>query len=273
MNRIKTLFLPIIIVSLLGTSLNTKAGEPLIVAHRGLLHAAPENTLSNFRACLELRLGFEFDVQRTRDGKLICMHDTTVDRTSNGSGKVAEMTWEQVQQLDVGSWFDARFTGERVPSVQQVLKLVSEYRQHSILIAVDFKDEGVEQEVVQIAEQLGVLDRLIFIGRTITASEVRANLKQASPKAETAVIANTSQEFPAALADKGADWVYVRYLAPTAEIKAVHRAGKRVFIAGPTVSGDLPENWKRAASAGIDAILTDYPVQLRSTLRAQKTVD
>ena len=63
------------------------AEPPLIVAHRGLLLHAPENTLANFRACLELRLGFEFDVEKTKDGHLVCIHDGTVDRTANGTGK------------------------------------------------------------------------------------------------------------------------------------------------------------------------------------------
>ena len=66
------------------------ADPPLIVAHRGLLLHAPENTLANFRACLELRLGFEFNVARTKDGHLICIHDNTVDRTTNGEGKVSD---------------------------------------------------------------------------------------------------------------------------------------------------------------------------------------
>jgi glycerophosphoryl diester phosphodiesterase len=64
-----------------------ESSHPLIVAHRGLLHHAPENTLANFRACLELRLGFEFDVEQTKDGHLVCIHDGTVDRTTNGTGK------------------------------------------------------------------------------------------------------------------------------------------------------------------------------------------
>ncbi|MEQ9072181.1 MAG: glycerophosphodiester phosphodiesterase family protein, partial [Gimesia chilikensis] len=99
--------------------------EPLIVAHRGLLKVAPENTLANFRACLELRLGFEFDVQRTRDGHLICLHDTTVNRTTDGTGKVADLTLAEIQKLDAGSWFDSQFTGERVPTIDEVLELVS----------------------------------------------------------------------------------------------------------------------------------------------------
>jgi glycerophosphoryl diester phosphodiesterase len=118
--------------------------RPLIVAHRGLLRHAPENTLANFRACLELGLGFEFDVQKTRDGHLVCIHDDTVDRTTNGRGKLAEMTLDELRRLDAGSWFDPRFAGERVPTVEEVLKLIAEYKQHDVLIAVDLKAADVE---------------------------------------------------------------------------------------------------------------------------------
>jgi len=134
---------------------------PLIVAHRGLLIHAPENTLANFRACLELRLGFEFDVDRTKDGHLVCIHDGTLDRTTNGTGKVSDHTLEQIRELDAGSWFDSKFAGEKVPTIEEVLKLVAEYREHDVLIAVDLKAENVEQEVVRLAEKHKVLHRLI----------------------------------------------------------------------------------------------------------------
>jgi glycerophosphoryl diester phosphodiesterase len=73
------------------------------------------------------------------------------------------------------------------------------------------------------------------------------------------------------LAAPNADWVYVRYLPTEEQIEAVHRSKKRAFIAGPTVSDNLPENWQRAAKVGIDAILTDYPLELRSMLRQAGT--
>lgn len=241
--------------------------SPKIVAHRGLLRHSPENTLANFRACLELRLGFEFDVERTKDGHLVCIHDGTVDRTTNGSGKVADFTLAQIQKLDAGSWFDTKFAGEKVPSIDEVMRLIAEYRENDVLIAVDIKASGVERDVVQLARKHKVLHRLLFIGRTIVEPRVRANLKAASKEATTAAVANNSEEFPAALADTSADWVYVRFLASKEQIDAVHRAGKRAFIAGPTVGPHQPENWTHAAEVGIDAILTDYAFQLRTVVR------
>lgn len=261
------------VLGILWISLNpfsVKAEQPLIVAHRGLLQVAPENTLANFRACLELRLGFEFDVQRTKDGHLVCIHDNTVDRTTNRTGKVTELTLAEVKQLDAGSWFHSQFAGEQVPTVEEVLQLVAAYRQHDILIAVDFKDSNVEQDVVRMAEKHRVLNRLIFIGRTIQESKVRANIKAISNKAQTAAVANNASEFSAALAAPNADWVYVRYLLSKEQIERVHQENKRAFIAGSSVSGKVPKNWQNASSVGIDAILTDYPLALRTVLKQSK---
>src|SRR3954452_23478771 len=108
-------------ILLLGIS----PGQPLPVAHRGLLRHAPENTLANFRACLELRLGFEFAVRRCRDGTLVCIHDASVDRTTDGRGEVAERTLAQLKALDAGSWFHPAFAGERIPTVEEVLALLA----------------------------------------------------------------------------------------------------------------------------------------------------
>lgn len=235
MTTLRRTLLAILIVS--ATYSHVNADDPLIVAHRGLLRHAPENTLANFRACLELRLGFEFDVQRTKDSQLVCIHDDTVDRTTNGTGKVSEMTLAQIRKLDAGGWFDPKFTEEKVPTVDEVLKLVSEYRQHDVLVAVDLKAENVGKDVVRLAEKHKVLDRLLFIGRTITEPKLRKQIKSASAKAHTAAVANDADEFPKTLAVQNADWVYVRFLPTIDQIKAVHRAKKRAFIAGPTVSG------------------------------------
>lgn len=250
-----------------GTNNAADLPPPLIVAHRGLLRHAPENTLSNFRACLELRLGFEFDVERTKDGHLVCIHDSTVDRTTNGTGDVSELTLADIKELDAGNWFDPKFAGEKVPTVDEVLQLVAEYRQHDILIAVDLKAEDVGQDVVRLAEKHRVLHRLLFIGRTVTEPKLRDQIQQASKKARTAAVANNDVEFPKALDEANADWVYFRFLPTKDQIAAVHQAKKRAFIAGPTVSGNVPKNWLHAAEVGMDAVLTDYPLESRATFK------
>jgi len=242
---------------------------PAVVAHRGLLRHAPENTLANFRACLELRLGFEFDVRVTSDGHLVCLHDQTVNRTTNGKGAVQGMTLKTLRELDAGSWFDPRFRDEKVPTIDEVMQLVAQSRRHNVLIAVDVKAADVEAELVRLAERHQVLDRLLFIGRTIEEGKVRDNLKKASSKAQTAAVANFPTEFERALATKNADWVYFRFVPTSKQIAAVRRAGKRAFIAGITVGGNLPHNWTYATEAGVDGILTDYPLELSNHLRSR----
>ena len=254
---------------LLAAPLMLVADEPLIVAHRGLLFHAPENTLANFRACLELRLGFEFDVEKTKDGQLVCIHDDTVERTTNGTGKVSQLTLEEIRRLDAGGWFDSKFAGEKVPTIEEVLKLVAEYQHHDVLIAVDLKAENVEQEVVRLAEENEVLHKLLFIGRTISEPHVRDRIRAASKNAHSAAVANNADEFSKALAASNADFVYFRYLPPKEQMEAVRSAGKQAFIAGTTVSGNVPENWQYAVDIGIDGILTDYPFELAAMLRHQ----
>jgi len=81
------------------------AGEPALLAHRGLVRHAPENTLPAFAAAVELGLSIELDVYQTSDGQLVVIHDKTVDRTTNGTGEVTKMTLAESRRLDAGRWF------------------------------------------------------------------------------------------------------------------------------------------------------------------------
>jgi glycerophosphoryl diester phosphodiesterase len=129
------------------------------------------------------------------------------------------------------------------------------------------KAEGVEQDVVRFAEKYKILYRLLFIGRTITEPAVRERIKAASTKAQTATVANNADDFPKALAAPNTDCIYFRYLPPKEQMEAVRGARKRSFIAGTTVSGNVPDNWRQAVEVGINGILTDFPLELRAMLR------
>ncbi len=194
---------------------------------------------------------------------------TTVPWTARPTGQAGSVTchWRSIRELDAGSWFDPKFAGERVPTVAEVLELIAEYREHDVLIAVDLKAENVGRDVVRLAEEYDVLNRLLFIGRTITEPELREQIKDATANAQTAAVANNGEEFPEALAALNADWVYVRFLPTPEQIEDVHRVSKKAFIAGPTVADSVPTNWQHCADVGMDAILTDYPLDLRGLLR------
>ena len=242
---------------------------PKVVGHRGLIFQAPENTLAGFDACMNLRLGLELDIQRTKDGVLVLMHDSEVNRTTNGKGKVSEITLAELQKLDAGSWFDIRFKGEKVPTLEEFLLRLVRYKESNPLVCVDVKidDDQLVEEMVGLARKHQVLEYLMFIGRTITEGGFRERLKKADAKAKVARLAQTSAELPAALEDPLADWVYVRFLPTPQEVSKVHQKGKKVFVVGSLVAGNLPENWRKARESGADALLTDYPLECVNSWR------
>src|SRR5690606_12553784 len=92
------------------------------VAHRGATGYAPENTIASFDLAVDMKADYiEIDVQRSKDGKLVLIHDTTVDRTTDGTGKVGDLTFEQLRTLDAGSWKGKQFTGEPIPTFEEIL--------------------------------------------------------------------------------------------------------------------------------------------------------
>ena len=118
-----------------------------LIAHRCYSAIAPENTLSSFRLALEESIfGVEFDVHLAADGVPIIIHDTTVDRTTNGTGKVAEKSLAQLQSLDAGSWFHPRFSQERIPTLPEVLDLFSNHFV-TLYIEVKFPETWTDQGI------------------------------------------------------------------------------------------------------------------------------
>jgi glycerophosphoryl diester phosphodiesterase len=98
------------------------ADGPVIIAHRGNSAHAPENTMASFESAVAAKADWvELDVHLTADGDAIVIHDETVDRTTDGKGRVADLTTSQLKALDAGKWFDPRFAGERLPLLGEVL--------------------------------------------------------------------------------------------------------------------------------------------------------
>lgn len=110
-----------------------------ICAHRGASESHPENTIAAFREAIRLGVHqIEFDVNMTKDGHLVLMHDLTVDRTTDGSGRVADLTLNQIKRLDAGRWKDAKFAGLRVPTLAEALEVMPP----DIWLNIHLKDSG-----------------------------------------------------------------------------------------------------------------------------------
>lgn len=141
----------------------------MIFAHRGDWRRAPENSLQAYQLCIDGGIdGIEIDVQMTKDSVLVVMHDETLDRTTTGTGRVSDYTWEQLRKLYLKSPIGV-VTRQKIPTMEEVLELCK----GKILIQVD-KWQPVKEEVVKIAERLGCLNQIILRG-TPNSEQVAKN--------------------------------------------------------------------------------------------------
>lgn len=142
-----------------------RGGRPLIGAHRGGAAYAPENTLASFADGLRREADMlELDVHFSRDRELVIMHDHTVDRTTNGTGYVHEQTMAELRRLDAGAWFGARFAGERIPTLDEVIAFVD----HRAYLTIEIK--GLPQDwpalpdaIVDLLERTGTVEEVNII--------------------------------------------------------------------------------------------------------------
>ena len=139
------------------------------IAHRGGEAYAPENTLAAFQRTLDFGIGWiETDVRRTKDDQLILIHDKLVDRTTDDSGSVHDFSLVELRNLDAGVWFGPEFTGERVPTLEEIFDLCGA-RVHYLL---EIKDPGlIEEKLAESIEGSGLLDNIFVIGMNPGALE------------------------------------------------------------------------------------------------------
>src|SRR6266516_5739210 len=149
-----------------------------VIGHRGAAGLAPENTFAGFDLALGLGVdGIETDIQRTKDGQLVLFNADHLDKTNNRTGVLQETSWKELQQLDAGSWFDRRFSGERVPLLIEALQRYGTRTSFDL----EIKQGGIEYEVLMLVEQLKLLDRTVFTSRDFLTV---CNIKEKQPLAK-----------------------------------------------------------------------------------------
>ncbi|MFJ9848845.1 glycerophosphodiester phosphodiesterase [Streptomyces sp. NPDC101150] len=163
------------------------AGAPLVIAHRGASRYAPENTLAAVDAAHRRGLTWvENDVQRTKDGQLVVLHDTTLKRTTDvekvfpgrAPWRVGDFTAAEIARLDAGSWFGPRFAGERVPTLADYLRRLDHNDQRLLLEIKSPKSyPGIEADVVRELRRRGWLDRAHVRNRLVVQSFCVACIK------------------------------------------------------------------------------------------------
>jgi len=132
-----------------------KHPERTVIAHRGAGGEMPENTLAAVKQAMEDKSDYiEIDVHESKDGAICVMHDRTVNRTTNGKGKIKNLTWEEIQKLDAGSWFSPKFKNEKVPLLEQVIQAIN--GKCKLLIEIKKGDPyypDIEEKVVRIIQK------------------------------------------------------------------------------------------------------------------------
>ncbi|MBN1672774.1 MAG: glycerophosphodiester phosphodiesterase [Kiritimatiellae bacterium] len=238
-------------------------GKVLVIGHRGALGHAPENTMASFKRGFELGADLiELDVHMSRDGLLACMHDADVSRTTDGNGRIKDMTRADIGKLDAGVKFDARFRGEPVPFLDEVLAWAG----NRVGLVIEIKGDplpapGIEDALVQRLRAHGMLDQAMVISFHHPA--VR-RVKELAPETATGILyacrlADTVGAARAARADSlRPSWAF--WTAD--DVRTVHAAG----LAASTWVANDEERFAYLAELGVDSIGTDYPDRLRAWL-------
>jgi glycerophosphoryl diester phosphodiesterase len=136
-----------------------------VYANRGSSGTHPENTLAAFRAAAELPItGVVIDVQLSKDGKVVVMHDEKLERTTNGTGYVKDKTLAELKELDCGSWFSPEWSGEEIPTLDEVLDIFEEtgHRLNIELKTDIFPYDKLVDKVIALADKRGMTERLIL---------------------------------------------------------------------------------------------------------------
>ena len=167
-----------------------------IWAHRGCSYAWPENTLEAFAAACKLPIeGIELDIQLSKDGRLVVIHDETVNRTTDGSGSVAEFTFRELRCLRIQTHpsKDGQKCFTCIPSMEEVFELIRPYcLKKGLLLNIELKNnvipyEGMEDKILNMAKQFGLEDYVIY--SSFNPDSVRL-IKEKSPAARTGILAS-----------------------------------------------------------------------------------
>ncbi|WP_409367761.1 glycerophosphodiester phosphodiesterase [Lysinibacillus sp. 38-6] len=231
-----------------------------LFAHRGVSAHYPENTKAAFYAASKLPIaGVELDVHVTADGEVVVIHDETIDRTSNGSGYVKDLTLQQLRSYDYGSWFSEQYTGESIPTLGEVLELfVATQHRINIELKTDiFPYAGIEALVLKEIAKHQMTERVIISSFN---HESLQTIVQMAPYIETAALfAEVLVDFTTYTATIPADAIHVSL--PTAFRKSIAIALEKGATIRVYTVNDL-ENAQHLQRLGIQAVFTDDPQAL-----------
>lgn len=278
MNK-RSLIISLVITVFVITSLGVKGqdvgsvwkfidqNQPLVIAHRGASSLAPENTLASVKKALQLGVDVvEIDVHRTKDRELVVIHDSTIDRTTPGSGAVRNYTLPALNDFDAGGWFDASFAGERIPTLRAVLETTKD----KAILLIELKSNRAEVPTINLVKELGMTDQVII------QSFKFEHIKKVNEKApEIPTVLLVSEPKHSSNPQKAATWITntaeysnatgigIRHNWLTPElIELAMRKDLAIFVWTVDKSADL----QKFIETGVQGIITNRPQDLQKLL-------
>ena len=235
-----------------------------ITAHRGSSLKAPENTLAAFEKAIEDMADYvELDVQQTKDGAVIVMHDPNVYRTTGVNSFVWEMTLDQVEELDAGSFFSQEYAGEKVPTLEEVIKLVKGKAKLNIEIKPSVHDTDLTEQVVKLIEENNFAQDCVITSFDYATLK---RVKQIDSDIEVGYILSVAYGNFYNMDDIDFFSVNASFLSKIT-VDAIHNAGKQVHA----WTVDNTVSIKNLANKGVDNIITDVPIAAKEVIYSRNT--
>jgi glycerophosphoryl diester phosphodiesterase len=238
------------------------AQDVAITAHRGAKAAAPENTLAAFRAAMDAGATYaELDVQHTRDRVLVVVHDGDLMRMGDDPRKVGELTAAEIATIDIGRKYDAKFAGERPPTLEEVIDLVRGRMKINVELKYNVPDPGLAPAVVELLRREDFLDQVVITSLDYAALKQVESLE---PRLRTGHIVTAAV---GNVVRTEADFLSLNAARATPSlIRRAHSAGKDVHVW--TVND--PELMLRMIERGVDNVITDDPALLVRVMQERK---
>lgn len=228
-----------------------------LIAHRGASGCAPENTMAAFRRALELGAkSMELDVHQTADRELAVIHDEDFKRVAGRAARVGRLSWKEARALDVGSWFDPRFSAEKVPSLSEVMDLLEGKAELNIEIKKGSSlYPGIEERVVAL-----IRARRAWDWTAVSSFDHKAlyAVRALDPRARIGYLQGLTSlktAFREIEALKGESLNQsLRQVSP-GKVRQAHDRGVKVLV----YTVNKPEDAARLAKMGVDGIFTNFP--------------
>ncbi|MDG3088037.1 glycerophosphodiester phosphodiesterase family protein [Vibrio hannami] len=230
--------------------------KPIIIGHRGIAGRYPENTKASLEAAIREGIRWvEVDIQPTKDGRLVVCHDHTIDRCSNGTGRVDHHSLEELQSFDFGSWFAPEFKGEKILTLEELLAIS---KKHNLRLNLEIKldTDCAEPVVTELARLLDIsqIDYETVVLSSFAPSVIKV-LASKCPEYNLGVITDKlSTEDIELIRETGANNCHINYQTTTAhEISLLRKMSCQIWC----FTVNEPE--KFALLREVDAIFSDYP--------------